>query len=172
MTLTKACAVNHALDSACCSAGVLAMCQKLVLLSPQLRPVSSLTLCLKLPSDQRLPDGSGLDCVALIRLHVGRSVPAVTGDTAPADLALLAGAGLPVLHKPFSADALLQQALVATPGGAERQPGFGAPPRQCVLSLRRGGTQAQAQARHRQHRLGARVGVELAEDRGEMGLHG
>ena len=99
------------------------MCQKLVLQPPpQLRPVSSLTLCLKLPTDQRLPDGSGLDCVALIRLHAGRSVPAVivTGDTAPADLALLAGADLPVLHKPFSADALLallQQALVATPGG-------------------------------------------------------
>ncbi len=73
-------------------------------------------------SDQRLPDGSGLDCVALIRLHAGRAVPAVivTGDTAPADLALLAGADLPVLHKPFSADALLallQQALVATPAG-------------------------------------------------------
>ena len=71
-------------------------------------------------SDQRLPDGSGLDCVALIRLHAGRSVPAVivTGDTAPADLALLAGAGLPVLHKPFSAAALLallRQALASTP---------------------------------------------------------
>jgi len=67
-------------------------------------------------SDQRLNDGSGLECIALIRAHAGHALPAVivTGDTAPADLALLASAGLPVLHKPFSADALLvllQQAL-------------------------------------------------------------
>lgn len=73
-------------------------------------------------SDQRLPDGSGLDCVALIRQHASRLVPAVivTGDTAPPDLALLAGTGLPVLHKPFSADALLallRQALASTPAG-------------------------------------------------------
>ena len=70
-------------------------------------------------SDQRLPDGSGLACVALIRARAGAALPAVivTGDTAPADLALLAAAGLPVLHKPFGADALLarlQQALEST----------------------------------------------------------
>jgi signal transduction histidine kinase/CheY-like chemotaxis protein len=67
-------------------------------------------------SDQRLSDGTGLACVALIRARAGRALPAVivTGDTAPGDLALLAAAGLPVLHKPFGADALLvrlQQAL-------------------------------------------------------------
>ena len=61
-------------------------------------------------SDQRLPDGTGVDCVNLIRAHAGRAVAAVlvTGDTAPADLALLAKTGLPVLHKPFSAAVLLQ----------------------------------------------------------------
>jgi signal transduction histidine kinase/CheY-like chemotaxis protein len=61
-------------------------------------------------SDQRLPDGTGIDCVNLIRVRAGRTVAAVivTGDTAPADLALLARAGLPVLHKPFSAAALLE----------------------------------------------------------------
>ncbi|HKX44151.1 MAG TPA: hybrid sensor histidine kinase/response regulator, partial [Burkholderiaceae bacterium] len=61
-------------------------------------------------SDQRLPDGTGVDCVSLIRARAGRAVAAVivTGDTAPTDLALLAKTGLPVLHKPFSAAALLQ----------------------------------------------------------------
>jgi signal transduction histidine kinase/CheY-like chemotaxis protein len=60
-------------------------------------------------SDQRLPDGSGVDCVALVRRAAGRALPAVivTGDTAPTDLARFASTGLPVLHKPFGADALL-----------------------------------------------------------------
>ena len=60
-------------------------------------------------SDQRLPDGSGLECIALIRAAAGREVPAVvvSGDTAPADLARLDAAGLPVLHKPFRAAELL-----------------------------------------------------------------
>ena len=62
-------------------------------------------------SDQRLPDGSGLDCIALIRARAARELPAllVTGDTAPSELALLAASTLPVLHKPFSAEALLAQ---------------------------------------------------------------
>jgi signal transduction histidine kinase/CheY-like chemotaxis protein len=65
-------------------------------------------------SDQRLPDGSGLGCIALVRARAGREVAAVvvTGDTSPSDLALLAEAGVPVLHKPFRGDellALLQQ---------------------------------------------------------------
>ena len=68
-------------------------------------------------SDQRLPDGSGLECIALIRVAAGHEVPAVvvTGDSAPADLARLDAAGLPVLHKPFRAAellALLQAALL------------------------------------------------------------
>jgi CheY-like chemotaxis protein len=60
-------------------------------------------------SDQRLPDGTGVECIALIRQQAERALPAVivTGDTAPADLALLAASGLPVLHKPFGAEALL-----------------------------------------------------------------
>jgi signal transduction histidine kinase/CheY-like chemotaxis protein len=69
-------------------------------------------------SDQRLPDGTGVDCVSRVRARAGRAVPAVivTGDTAPADLALLADTGLPVLHKPFGAAsllALLEEALNA-----------------------------------------------------------
>ena len=60
-------------------------------------------------SDQRLPDGSGLECIALIRAHAGPALPAVvvTGDIAPDDLAQLDRAGLPVLHKPFRAAELL-----------------------------------------------------------------
>ncbi|MES1162531.1 MAG: response regulator, partial [Rhizobacter sp.] len=60
-------------------------------------------------SDQRLPDGSGIDCIALVRGHLGRTVPGVivTGDTAPADLASLRATGLPLLFKPFRAADLL-----------------------------------------------------------------
>jgi len=60
-------------------------------------------------SDQRLPDGTGIDCIALIRHLTGHPIAAliVTGDTAPGDLALLRTSGLPTLHKPFAAAALL-----------------------------------------------------------------
>lgn len=73
-------------------------------------------------SDQRLPDGTGVHCVALVRQRAARFVPAliVTGDTAPSDIARLAASGLPILHKPFSGGELLaslQQALRAS--GAE-----------------------------------------------------
>src|SRR5207244_5799675 len=75
-------------------------------------------------SDQRLPDGTGVECIALIRQQAERALPAVivTGDTAPADMALLAASGLPVLHKPFGAEALLSllhQALRAETGTIE-----------------------------------------------------
>ena len=68
-------------------------------------------------SDQRLPDGSGLECIALIRAAAGHAVPAVivTGDTAPDDLARLDRAGLPVLHKPFRAAELLALLHAALP---------------------------------------------------------
>ena len=67
-------------------------------------------------SDQRLPDGTGVHCVALVRERAARFVPAliVTGDTAPSDIARLAASGLPILHKPFSGGELLsslQQSL-------------------------------------------------------------
>jgi signal transduction histidine kinase/ActR/RegA family two-component response regulator len=60
-------------------------------------------------SDQRLPDGSGLACIALVRAHAGREVPSVilTGDTAPADVARLQATGLPLLFKPFRPAELL-----------------------------------------------------------------
>jgi len=74
-------------------------------------------------SDQRLPDGTGVQCVALVRQRAERFVPAliVTGDTAPLDIARLASSGLPVLHKPFSGGELLsslQGALRATDAAA------------------------------------------------------
>lgn len=74
-------------------------------------------------SDQRLPDGTGVQCVARIRERAARFVPAliVTGDTAPSDIAGLVSSGLPVLHKPFSGGELLsslQQALRATEASA------------------------------------------------------
>ena len=59
-------------------------------------------------TDQRLPDGSGLDLAA--RLHARHpAVPAlvITGDSSPRDLALFAASGLPVLHKPYAAADLL-----------------------------------------------------------------
>jgi signal transduction histidine kinase/CheY-like chemotaxis protein len=76
-------------------------------------------------SDQRLSDGSGLDCIALVRRHAGHAVPAVvvTGNTAPADLARLDAAGLPVLRKPFRAAELLAllHAALPEPDGALHQ---------------------------------------------------
>ncbi len=75
-------------------------------------------------TDQRLPDGSGLQVVELVRERCG-PLPAlvVTGDTSPDDLALLDASGVPVLHKPFRAEALLgavEQALGASPAPRQR----------------------------------------------------
>ena len=58
-------------------------------------------------ADQRLPDGTGID-VARHLQATGVQVPllVVTGDTAPADIALLRDSGLPVLHKPFTSSEL------------------------------------------------------------------
>lgn len=59
-------------------------------------------------TDQRLPGGSGLLVIELVRQRCG-PLPAlvVTGDTSPSDLALLETSGVPVLHKPFRTEALL-----------------------------------------------------------------
>ena len=61
-----------------------------------------------LVSDQRLPDGTGIDVAHLLRAAAA-TVPVliVTGDTAPNDIARLRASGLPVLHKPFTSDELL-----------------------------------------------------------------
>jgi signal transduction histidine kinase/ActR/RegA family two-component response regulator len=72
-------------------------------------------------TDQRLPGGSGLLVIELVRQRCGATrAMVVTGDTAPGDLTLLASTGVPVLHKPFRAEALLvaiRQALQSTPLG-------------------------------------------------------
>jgi signal transduction histidine kinase/ActR/RegA family two-component response regulator len=71
-------------------------------------------------TDQRLPDGTGLAALALLRL--GRAdLPGlvITGNTSAGDLAVLAASGVPVLHKPFRADRLLdaiRHALHTDPG--------------------------------------------------------
>ena len=63
-------------------------------------------------SDQGLPDGDARDVqTALARHHPGVPTLIVTGDTAPADLARLEALHLPVLHKPFGADALFDAVL-------------------------------------------------------------
>ncbi len=69
-------------------------------------------------TDLRLPDGTGLDVVALLRsADATLPVLVVTGDTAPGDIALVHTSGLPVLHKPFTSEALLAalQALDTAP---------------------------------------------------------
>jgi len=73
-----------------------------------------------LVTDQRLPDGHGSAAVARLRERWPEAAALiVTGNTAPQDLVQLErwlSAGVPVLHKPFEADALLaaaQQALEA-----------------------------------------------------------
>ncbi len=59
-------------------------------------------------SDQRLPDIPGVTLVQSVRKRCG-ALPAllITGDTAPEQLALLQASGVPVLHKPFRAEALM-----------------------------------------------------------------
>ncbi|MEY8878984.1 MAG: hybrid sensor histidine kinase/response regulator, partial [Leptothrix sp. (in: b-proteobacteria)] len=63
-------------------------------------------------TDQRLNAATGLDVIEAVRSY-GGPVPAlvITGDTAPADLARLAVSKVPVLHKPFRAEALLTAIL-------------------------------------------------------------
>jgi CheY-like chemotaxis protein len=62
-----------------------------------------------LVTDQRLPSGSGLEAIALVRAHLPAvAALVVTGNTAPDELATLTSAGVPVLHKPFRAAALLR----------------------------------------------------------------
>ena len=59
-------------------------------------------------TDQRLIGATGLEVIEALHSYAG-PVPAlvITGDTAPADLALLANSGVTVLHKPFRAEVLL-----------------------------------------------------------------
>ncbi len=72
-------------------------------------------------TDQRLPGGSGLLVIELLRQRCGATrAMVVTGDTSPGDLNLLQSTGVPVLHKPFRAEALLaaiEEALRSTPLG-------------------------------------------------------
>ncbi|MBQ0944093.1 hybrid sensor histidine kinase/response regulator [Ideonella sp. 4Y16] len=65
-------------------------------------------------TDQRLPDGDSravVDCLAT--RHADVPVLVITGDTAPADLAVLEALGWPVLHKPFGTDALFSAVVAA-----------------------------------------------------------
>ena len=59
-------------------------------------------------TDMRLPDGDGLMVIDRVR-HRWPQVPAlvITGNTLPAELAQLEHSGVPVLNKPFRAEALL-----------------------------------------------------------------
>jgi signal transduction histidine kinase/CheY-like chemotaxis protein len=79
-------------------------------------PIDELDLLL---TDLRLPDGDGLTVVGEVRARRGGDVPAlvVTGTTLPSELARLSQAGVPVLNKPFRAEALLSalQAALAAP---------------------------------------------------------
>ena len=67
-------------------------------------------------TDHQLPEGSGLQVIEALRERHG-AVPAllVTGNTAPADVARLVRSGVPVLHKPFRAEALLAAIEKALP---------------------------------------------------------
>lgn len=63
-------------------------------------------------TDQRLQGATGLQVIDWVRhraAHPQHALPAmvITGDTAPGDLELLEASGVPVLHKPFRAEALL-----------------------------------------------------------------
>ena len=59
-------------------------------------------------TDQQLTAGNGLEVIEALHARFG-AVPTllVTGNTAPAEIARLVATGVPVLHKPFRAEALL-----------------------------------------------------------------
>jgi len=59
-------------------------------------------------TDQQLSAGTGLQVIDALRERFG-AVPAllVTGNTAPPDIARLVASAVPLLHKPFRAEALL-----------------------------------------------------------------
>ncbi len=67
-------------------------------------------------TDHRLPDGDGLQAIALWRATLGPLVVlVVTGDTGPAEQAAYARLGVPLLHKPVGPENLLQQLLLSLP---------------------------------------------------------
>lgn len=67
-------------------------------------------------TDHQLPEGSGVQVIETLRERHG-AVPAllVTGNTAPGEIARLLRSGVPVLHKPFRAEALLAAIEKALP---------------------------------------------------------
>lgn len=70
-------------------------------------------------TDQRLPGGSGLVVIELVRQRCGATrAMVITGDTSPGDLTLLEASGVPVLHKPFRSEALLAAVQQARKGVA------------------------------------------------------
>jgi signal transduction histidine kinase/ActR/RegA family two-component response regulator len=75
-------------------------------------------------TDHRLPEGDGTMAVARVRLRWG-PVPTllITGDTAPAAMALLAAQALDVLHKPFRPEDLLARLQPRAPRGPDVSPG-------------------------------------------------
>jgi CheY-like chemotaxis protein len=66
-------------------------------------------------TDQQLTAGTGLQVIETLRARHG-AVPAllVTGNTAPTEIARLSASGVPLLHKPFRAEALLAAIAKAT----------------------------------------------------------
>ncbi len=67
-------------------------------------------------TDHQLTEGSGVQVIEALRERHG-AVPAllVTGNTAPDEIARLLRSGVPVLHKPFRAEALLAAIVKALP---------------------------------------------------------
>lgn len=63
-----------------------------------------------LVTDQRLPDGSGLEALARLRLEAPRlKAVIITGNTRSEELAALESCDAAVLHKPFRAEVLLAE---------------------------------------------------------------
>ena len=63
-------------------------------------------------TDYRLHDGDGFQAIDLFQsLHPGAPAVLITGDTPTDSLRRLQTSGVPVLHKPFQAEALLQALL-------------------------------------------------------------
>ncbi len=75
-------------------------------------------------TDQRLIGASAIDVIDALRSHAGPvPVLVITGDTEGTELARLQSQGIPVLHKPFRADALLGMVMqLRSPQGRRPAP--------------------------------------------------
>jgi len=111
-------------------------------------------------TDNRMAGADAVQVVDAVRRHHPKvRALVITGDTAPQTIAALMASGLPVLHKPFRAEQLLQAIHGAAASPAQR-------------AARSGFAEPQAQPRRGDDGLRPVAHVQALEDGGQMRLDG